>query len=84
MSPGSVCTMTVFTRPGDVVTRNGDETELTDKHGRRFMKAENALPVGAHVRRERLNLGGPRALIGTDSRKHTINYLKACVSRLLL
>eukprot|EP00752_Nemacystus_decipiens_P011329 g10067.t1 len=34
---------------GDVVTRNGDETILTDKNGRRFMKAGIASSAGTHV-----------------------------------
>eukprot|EP00903_Cladosiphon_okamuranus_P016096 g14858.t1 len=32
---------------GDVVTRNGDETILTDKSGRRFMKAKNSSSAAA-------------------------------------
>lgn len=52
----SLCMMNASSGTGDVVTRKGDETILTDKNGRRFMKAEIASSVGAHVSRERLNL----------------------------
>ena len=58
--------MNAFTRTGDVVTRNGDETILTDKNGRRFKKAENPPSAGAHVSRERLTLWAPLAFFVTE------------------
>lgn len=49
----------VLSRTGDVVTRTGDETVLTDKTGRRFVKADNS-SAGGDVSMERLIL---RALV---------------------
>lgn len=45
------------------MTRNGDETILTDKYGRCFRKTEKSPPSGANVRGDGLDSWIPRIFV---------------------